>query len=372
MKPTEKVRVELGPRSYDIVVGDRLIENAGELIAAHLARPFVFIVTDEHVAKHHLDPLKKSLNAAGISSSEIVLPPGESTKNFTVLETLLSALLDAKVERSDTIIALGGGVVGDITGFAASILRRGISFVQIPTSLLAQVDSSVGGKTGINMPHGKNLVGSFHQPRMVLADVSVLDTLPERELKAGYAEIVKYGLINDAAFFSWLEEHGPAVLAGDAQAQIEAVVRSCQNKAAIVGRDEHEAGERALLNLGHTFGHALEAETGYSERLIHGEGVALGMVLAFELSRALGYQTNNDVARVRDHLTACAMPTRLTDIAGDPLEPDRLIDHIAQDKKVKDGRPTFVLATAIGEAFLCNTVDMNAVARVLEAEVTAN
>lgn len=371
MKPIETVRVELGPRSYDIVVGHGLLARAGDLIADQLSRPFAFIVTDEHVAKHHLDPLKASLRAADISSSELVLPPGEATKSFATLETVLSALLDAKVERSDTVIALGGGVVGDITGFAASILRRGISFIQIPTSLLAQVDSSVGGKTGINTPHGKNLVGSFHQPQMVLADVGALETLPERELKAGYAEVVKYGLIKDTAFFSWLEEHGPAVLGGDASARIEAVVRSCRNKAAIVGRDEHETGERALLNLGHTFGHALEAETGYSDRLIHGEGVSLGMVLAFELSRELGYLVNNDIARIRDHLNNCAMPTRLSDIVGAPLDPGRLVGHMAQDKKVKDGRPTFVLAKAIGEAFLCDTVDMNAVTRVLEAEIKA-
>ena len=372
MKFNETVRVELGPRSYDIVVGDGLTESAGDLIAAQLSRPFVFVVTDEHVAQHHLGRLKSSLQSAGIASNEILLPPGEATKSFATLETLLSALLDAKVERSDTLIALGGGVVGDVTGLAASLLRRGISFIQVPTSLLAQVDSSIGGKTSINMPHGKNLIGTFHQPKMVLADVGALNTLPKRELKAGYAEIVKYGLINDAPFFSWLEKHGHAVLSGDAGARIEAVVRSCQNKAAIVGRDEHETSERALLNLGHTFGHALEAETGYSDRLIHGEGVALGMVLAFELSRALGYQTNNDVARLRGHFTDCAIPTRLANIAGDPLDPANLIEHIAQDKKVKGGRPTFVLAKAIGEAFLCDTVEMNAVARVLEAEITGS
>lgn len=372
MKPTETVHVDLGPRSYDILVGGDLLASAGTIIAKQLSRPFVFIVTDEHVAKHHLEPLKESLRAAGISSNEEILPAGEGTKSFATLESLLSTLLDAKVERSDTIIALGGGVVGDITGFAASILRRGVPFIQIPTSLLAQVDSSVGGKTGINTGHGKNLVGSFHQPQMVIADVGVLKTLPERELKAGYAEVVKYGLIKDRSFFSWLEEHGTTVLAGDAESQVEAVARSCRNKAAIVGRDERETGERALLNLGHTFGHALEAETGYSDRLIHGEGVALGMLLAFELSRELGFQENNDIARVRDHFAECAMPTRLADIAGGPLNPGHLLAHMAQDKKVKDGRPTFVLAKAIGEAFLCDAVDMSAVERVLEAEIGAD
>lgn len=365
----ETVRVDLGSRSYDIVVAGGVLARAGEIIAPSLSRPVVFIISDENVAAHHLGPLKDALERSGITSSEMILPPGEATKTISWVEKVLSALLDAKVERGDTIIALGGGVVGDITGFAASILRRGVNFIQIPTTLLAQVDSSVGGKTGVNMPQGKNLVGSFYQPKMVLADVDLLATLAERERRAGYAEVVKYGLIRDPEFFAWLEEHGPGLLSGNGADLIAAVARSCRNKAEVVGEDEREGGVRALLNFGHTFGHALEAESGYSDRLVHGEGVAIGMTLALELSCRLGMLKADDVDRVRNHLRSAGLPTSPADIPGAPLSTDRLIERMLQDKKVKAGRATFVLANQIGSAVLSDDVDMTDVAAVLDAEL---
>lgn len=362
----ETVRVDLGPRSYDIIVGSGLLARTGEIIAPSLARPFVFILTDENVAAQYLAPLKDTLARSGITCDSMILPPGEATKTMSWVEKILSRLLDAKVERGDTILALGGGVVGDITGFAASILRRGVNFIQIPTTLLAQVDSSVGGKTGINMSQGKNLVGSFYQPGMVLADVELLATLPDRELRAGYAEVVKYGLIRDPEFFVWLEEHGAGLLSGDAAEQIAAIARSCRNKADIVAQDERESGVRALLNFGHTFGHALEVETGYSDRVIHGEGVAIGMTLAMQLSCALGMLTGDDVERARSHLRSAGLPTSPADIAGDPLSTERLVGHMLQDKKVKAGQTTFVLMEKIGTAVLSNDVDMDDVAAVLD------
>ena len=370
MTPVETLSVALGERSYDLRVGQGLVGNAGALLRDVLARPRAVIVTDQRVAALHLPALNQSLDQAGIEHQAVVLPPGEASKSFGQLETLLDRLLEAKVERHDTILALGGGVIGDLAGFAASVLRRGIDFVQLPTTLLAQVDSSVGGKTGINTRHGKNLFGSFHQPRLVLADVGVLDTLPRRELLAGYAEVVKYGLLGDATFFAWLERHGQALVEGNMAARREAVAVSCRAKAAIVGRDEHETGERALLNLGHTFGHALEAEHGFSDRLLHGEAVAIGMVLAFELSEALGQCPGQDVERVRRHLAMVGLPTSpaATQVG---ISAGRLYAHMLQDKKVRDGRTTFILVRGIGQAFISREVAERDVLRVLERELAA-
>ena len=352
----ESVTVDLGDRAYDILVGPDLITNAGTHIAPLLKRGRVVIVTDENVADRHLATLEKGLKAADIKSKAFILPAGEKTKNFDQLQSLLGDLLDAGVERGDLIIALGGGVIGDLTGFAASVLRRGVDFAQIPTSLLAQVDSSVGGKTGINVPQGKNLIGAFHQPRLVLADISALKTLPPRELRAGYAEVVKYGLIDDAPFFNWLEANVEKLIAGDPQALTKAIVKSCQSKARIVAQDEREGGVRALLNLGHTFGHALEAGTGFSDRLIHGEGVAIGMGLAFNLSAKLGLCSGQDATRATRHLEAAGLPTKLSDIPGDLPAPDRLIELMGQDKKVVDGALTFILTKGIGGAFITRNV----------------
>ena len=362
------VRVELGARSYDILIGAGVLSDAGAALKPVLSRPRTVIVTDEHVAAAHLPAVRDACAGAGIESDAIVLPPGEATKSFAQLERLCGELIDRKVGRDDIVLALGGGVIGDLAGFAAAILRRGVDFVQAPTTLLAQVDSSVGGKTAINVAQGKNLVGAFHQPRLVLADVGVLDTLPEREVLAGYAEVVKYGLLGDRDFFDWLEVNGPAVVAGDRAARIEAVARSCEAKARIVAADERESGERALLNLGHTFGHALEAEGGYDGRILHGEAVAIGMVQAFEMSARLGLCAGQDVERVRRHFEAVGLPRRPADrgLAGVPAE--RLVDHMAQDKKVRDGRLTFVLVRGIGEAFVTRDVEAPAVTAYLSGE----
>lgn len=353
----DRVTVDLGDRAYDILVGADLIATAGAHIAPLLKRGRVVIVTDENVAAHHLASLEKGLDAENIKSTAFVLPPGEQTKNFGQLQSLLSDLLNAEVERGDLVIALGGGVIGDLTGFAASVLRRGVDFAQIPTTLLAQVDSSVGGKTGINVPQGKNLIGAFHQPRLVLADISALQTLPPRELRAGYAEVVKYGLIDDAPFFNWLEANVDTLMAGDSEALTHAIVKSCQSKARIVAQDEREGGVRALLNLGHTFGHALEAATGFSDRLIHGEGVAIGMVMAFNLSAKLGLCSGQDANRAARHLETAGLPTKLSDIPGDLPGPQQLIDLMGQDKKVVDGTLTFILAKGIGGAFITRDVN---------------
>jgi 3-dehydroquinate synthase len=367
----DTVTVGLGDRSYDIIVGTGLLPRAGELIAPHLKRPRTFIVTDANVATLHLPALQRALSAAGIESAAHVLPAGEKTKSFGFLEELIGAMLDARLERRDRVIALGGGVIGDLTGFAASILRRGIGFIQVPTTLLSQVDSSVGGKTGINTRQGKNLVGTFHQPSLVLADTAVLDTLPRRELGAGYAEVLKYGLIRDVAFFDWLEAHGAEVMAGDPAARARAIATSCRAKAEVVAADEFETGDRALLNLGHTFGHALEAETGYSDRLLHGEGVAIGMVLAFELSARLGLCDRQAPVLVRSHLRRLGLPASPADIPGARLDARVLIGHMAQDKKVKDGKITFVLARGIGQAFLTSDVDAAAVEDMLNDALQA-
>ena len=370
--PVVAVPVSLGERSYEVLVGPGLIAEAGSRIVGALDARRVAIVTDEHVAALHLETLKASLAKAGLSAVEIVLPPGEGTKSFGQLESLLDRLLAARIERRDVVLALGGGVMGDLSGFAAAILRRGVEFVQVPTTLLAQVDSSVGGKTGINTAYGKNLVGAFHQPRLVLADIGALSSLPPRELKAGYAEVAKYGLIGDAPFFAWLEENGAAVLAGDPAARTHAVVTSVAAKAGVVSRDERETGERALLNLGHTFGHALEAATGFSDRLLHGEAVAIGMCLAFDLSAMLNLAPAEDAARVRRHLAAMGLPTRPSEIPGaaglgNALAPEALLDHMAQDKKVKAGRVTFILARGIGQAFITDRVELDQARAVLAA-----
>jgi len=357
--------VDLGPRSYDIVVGGGVIASAGERIRPLLAEPRAIVITDETVAGHWLEPLRESLEKAGIGHTAIVLEPGEQAKDYAHLERLTGELLDARVERSTALIALGGGVVGDLVGFCAAITLRGLDFIQVPTTLLSQVDSSVGGKTGINMPQGKNLIGAFHQPRLVLADTDTLKTLPRRELLAGYAEVVKYGLINDAEFFSWLEADGPAVIEGNAGAVRHAVLTSCKAKAAIVAADETEQGSRALLNLGHTFGHALEAKTGYGGGLNHGEAIAIGLSLAFDLSVRMGLCPPEDRDRVRAHLGAVGLPVGLKGLAGGDWSADELIGLMGQDKKVRAGRLTFVLARGIGEAFVTSDVNRDDVAAVL-------
>lgn len=360
------VPVALGERSYDIHIGGGQLANAGTLLRA-LKGPagHVPVVTDETVAGLYYSALAASLMEAGFSPLPIVLPPGEQTKSFPFLERLIDGLLSANVERGSMIVALGGGVIGDLTGFAAGVLKRGVDFVQIPTTLLSQVDSSVGGKTAINTPHGKNLVGVFHQPRLVIADTDVLSSLPKRELLGGYAEIVKYGLLGDSDFFSWLERLGEKALAGDAPAMTHAVAHSCAMKAAIVARDERETGDRALLNLGHTFGHGLEAVTGFSDRLIHGEGVALGCVLAFRLSEKLGFATAEDVARVEAHFAAAGLKTRIGQITGVKPGVDEILEHMRHDKKASGGRMTFILARGIGHAFISREVPEEAVRAVL-------
>lgn len=361
----ETVAVSLAERSYEIHIGAGLVAGAGALIAPLLRRKRVAVITDRSVAWRHLETLWAGLAAAGIEADAITLEPGEASKSLSALETVLDQLLDAKIERDDVVIAFGGGVIGDLAGFAAAVLRRGVRFVQIPTTLLAQVDSSVGGKTGVNARQGKNLIGAFHQPSLVIADIDMLATLPERELLAGYAEVVKYGLLGDFAFFEWLEQHGPAIKAGDPAAQIQAVKTSCEAKAAIVARDETERGDRALLNLGHTFGHALEAATGYSQRLLHGEGVAIGMGLAFQLSARMGLCPQEDPSRIHAHFSQLGMKSSLSDIAGDLPDADGLIALMGQDKKVQDGKLTFILARGIGQAFRTQEVDLDLVRRML-------
>ncbi|MHA1112942.1 MAG: 3-dehydroquinate synthase [Alphaproteobacteria bacterium] len=365
MTETRTVRVDLGPRGYDIHVGAGLIGRAGASIGPLLQAPRAIIVSDENVAPLYGEAVAGALARAGIEAETVTVPPGEGSKDFAHLERLIDTLLDARIERRTTLIALGGGVIGDLVGFAASIVLRGIDFVQIPTTLLAQVDSAVGGKTGINTRHGKNLVGSFHQPRLVLADTDLLDSLPRREFLAGYAEIVKYGLIGDPEFFTWLETHGPDLIEGDASARVHAVATSCRAKAAIVARDERETGARELLNLGHTFAHALEAETGLGGALRHGEAVAIGMIMAFDLSVTLGLCPTGDAARLARHLAAVGLPTSL-DTAGRRWSAPALLRHMAQDKKVRGGRVRFVLARGIGDAFIADDVPEEAVRTLLE------
>lgn len=348
------VRVAVPGRAYDVLVGPGLIRSAAELIAARLGDRRCAIVTDAHVADRHLGPLETSLTTARRHAGAVVLPPGEATKSFAELERLCERLLELRIERNDIVIALGGGVIGDLAGFAAGVLRRGVRCVQIPTTLLAQVDASVGGKTGINTAQGKNLIGTFHQPSLVLADLDALETLPPREMRAGYAEVAKYGLLGDAAFFAWLEQNGAAVLERQPGPLAAAVTRSVTMKAEIVARDETEAGDRALLNLGHTFGHALEAWAGYSDRLLHGEAVAIGLSLAFRFSERLRLCAPGTAGRVESHLAAAGLPTRIDQIPGSGRpSAAELVQLMGQDKKVRDGALTFILARGIGEAFVC-------------------
>jgi 3-dehydroquinate synthase len=357
MSPTT-VSVGLGTRAYDVLIGPGLIDGAGKLIAPLLKKPRVAVVTDSNVGDYHGERLAWVLEKAGISVDTIVVPAGEETKSWEGLSSLSAQMLALKLDRGDLIIAFGGGVVGDLAGFAASIYKRGIGFIQIPTTLLAQVDSSVGGKTAIDTPQGKNLIGAFHQPRLVLADLDVLATLPDREMHCGYAEVVKYGLLGDAAFFDWLEHNGPKVLARENQALVHAVGRSVEMKAQIVAEDEHETGRRALLNLGHTFGHALEAETGFGDELKHGEAVAAGCVLAFAFSAELGLCSPEDAQRAAAVFKAAHLPTTLDDLPRRSLPVDALIDHMAQDKKADGGKLTFILARSIGDAFVARDVDV--------------
>jgi 3-dehydroquinate synthase len=372
---TRTIRVELAGRSYDIAIGPGLIDQAGALSRPLLLAPKVTIVSDATVAPLYGARLAASFDKAGIKVTAVTVPAGESSKEFGAFGKLMNDLLDQRPDRRTTLVALGGGVVGDLTGFAASVLLRGVDFIQVPTTLLAQVDSSVGGKTGINTRHGKNLVGAFYQPRLVLADTDVLDTLPRRELLAGYAEVAKYGLIDDPAFFAWCEANGAGVLAGDAAKRTYAIEQSCRAKARIVAADERETTDlRALLNLGHTFGHALEAETGFGSDLLHGEAVGTGMAMAFDLSARLGLCPAADAERVRRHLGSVGLPMRLRAIGGDNRRnwaSSRLIDHMRGDKKAADGKLTFILARGIGKAFVSREVDEKVLRGLLDDAVAA-
>jgi 3-dehydroquinate synthase len=366
------VDVALGDRAYDIVIGRDVLASLGKRVAALRPGARTAVVTDRTVASYWLAKTEASLAEAGIATSHVIVEEGEGSKSYAVLQQVSEALISAKIERADLVVALGGGVVGDLAGFAAAVLRRGVDFVQVPTSLLAQVDSSVGGKTGINSPQGKNLIGSFHQPILVVADTAVLDTLSPRQFRAGYAEVAKYGLLGDEAFFAWLEKNHADIFAGSA-AREHAIATSCRAKAAIVARDERENGERALLNLGHTFGHALEAATGFSDRLFHGEGVAVGMVLAAEFSVQLGMIGAEDAVRVRRHLADVGLPTALQEIAGFAQEgladADALMSLMAQDKKVKRGRLTFILLEAIGRAVIAPDIEPSLVRDFLKKKL---
>jgi 3-dehydroquinate synthase len=369
------VHVALGARSYDIVIGRGLLASLGARIVALRPGAKAVIVTDDNVARHHLDPAEAALRHAGVASSRVIVPAGEASKSYRVFEQVCEAVIASRIERGDLAIALGGGVIGDLTGFVAAVVRRGLDYVQVPTTLLADVDSSVGGKTAIDSAHGKNLIGAFHQPILVLADTALLDTLPEREFRAGYAELVKCGLLGDADFFAWLEKNWRDVFAGGntsgSSAREHAIAESCRAKAAIVARDERETGDRALLNLGHTFGHALEAACGFSDRLLHGEAISAGMALAFEFSaRRQGLLPMAEAQRAIRHLAEVGLPTRLQDIPGPLPSVDQLMELIAQDKKVKRGMLTFILVRGIGAAFIEAGVDAREV-RVFLSEKLA-
>jgi 3-dehydroquinate synthase len=364
------IPVGLGERAYEVRIGPGLLDRAGQIAAPFLPRGRTVIVTDRNVCDHHGERLAVAFERAGIAVDVIALPPGEGTKSFDGLASLADQLLALELDRGDVITAFGGGVVGDLAGFAAAVYKRGIDFIQIPTTLLAQVDSSVGGKTAIDTARGKNLIGAFHQPRLVLADLDVLATLPPREVHAGYAEVVKYGLLGDAGFFAWLEAHGPRVTALEVEPLAHAVARSVEMKAEIVAEDEKEAGRRALLNLGHTFAHALEAETGYGEALLHGEAVGAGCALAFRFSALLGFCSDADAVRAERAIALGGLPTRLDQLVGAPFAADRLVAHMGQDKKAEGGRLTFILARGIGEAFVAKGVPAEDVRRFLIAEGT--
>jgi 3-dehydroquinate synthase len=363
------VNVALGTRSYDIAIGRGLLASLGARIAALRPGAKTIIVTDGNVARHHLEPAETALSHAGVATGHVIVPAGEISKSYRVFESVCESMIAMRIERDDLVVALGGGVVGDLAGFAASVVRRGVDYVQVPTTLLADVDSSVGGKTAIDSAHGKNLVGAFHQPILVLADTALLDTLPEREFRAGYAELVKYGLLGDADFFVWLEKNWREVFAGG-PAREHAIAESCRAKAAIVARDECEIGDRALLNLGHTFGHALEAACGFSDRLLHGEAIGAGMALAFEFSaRRQGLLPMAEAQRAIRHLAEVGLPTRLQDIPGPLPSVDQLMDLIAQDKKVKRGMLTFILVRGIGAAFIEAGVDAREVRVFLSEKI---
>ena len=371
MTTIQTVSVGLGERSYDIRVGPGLIENAGQQITSVIRGSRVFVITDSTVSRDWLDPLTRSLQASNIAITTAIVPPGESSKSFSQFEHICCRMLEDGVDRRTAVVALGGGVVGDLAGYCAASVMRGLDFIQIPTTLLAQVDSSVGGKTGINAPQGKNLVGAFYQPRLVLADTGTLDTLPKREVLAGYAEIVKYGLIRDAAFFEWLEQNGAGVIAGDETARISAIVESCRAKAAIVAADERESGLREVLNFGHTFGHALEAASGFDGTLLHGEAVSVGMLQALELSRRLGLCTQ-DKERVRAHLGAMGLVTQVADIPGAMgWDAEDLLAFMRRDKKARDGAIRFVLARGIGDAFMSDDVQTDTLRRMLQDDLSA-
>ncbi|KQT46822.1 3-dehydroquinate synthase [Methylobacterium sp. Leaf456] len=369
MSQPMRVNVPLNQgRDYDIRIGRGLLDEIG-IEARDLGARAAGIVTDETVAGLYGERVKASLEAAGLRCGLIMVPPGEASKSYAEFARVCDGLLSQKIERGDLVVALGGGVVGDLAGFAAASLRRGVRFIQAPTTLLSQVDSSVGGKTGINSPLGKNLIGAFHQPRLVLADTATLDTLSEREMRAGYAEVAKYGLIGDSDFFEWCEAHWSGIFSGGPERD-EAVARCCRSKAGVVVRDEREDGERALLNLGHTFGHALERLTAYdSARLVHGEGVAIGLALAFRFSARLGLCPGQDAGRVANHLALAGLPTRLQQVPGGAGDPDALLDAMAQDKKVRDGRLTFILARGIGQSFIAPDIDGAEVRAFLEDEL---
>lgn len=365
-----KVHVALGARAYDIVIGRGTLASLGQRTAALKPGAKAALVTDENVAGLHLAAARASLAAAGIAVTDIVVPPGEASKSFASFERVCEALIAAKIERGDVVIAFGGGVVGDLAGFAASVVRRGVDYIQVPTTLLAQVDSSVGGKTAIDSSYGKNLVGAFYQPILVVADTALLDTLPPREFHAGYAEVAKYGLLGDADFFGWLEKNAGEIFSGGA-AREHAIAVSCRMKADIVARDERENGDRALLNLGHTFGHALEAWAGFSDRLLHGESIAIGMALALEFSARHQLMRMADVERAIRHFSAVGLPTALSDIRGGAPGLDALMDLVAQDKKVKRGKLTFILARGIGAAFVAPDVDAQDVRAFLGEKLSA-
>lgn len=361
----ETLRVALGERSYDIIIGERLLNKAGVTILPLLKSKNVIIISDRNVARFYLHRLSNALEDAGIRYRSVIVPAGEATKSIHQFGELMEALLEQKPDRKTVLIALGGGVVGDLTGFAASVLLRGVEFIQIPTTLLSQVDSSVGGKTGINSKFGKNLIGAFHQPQLVLIDVATLTTLPPRELLAGYAEMLKYGLISDPEFFAWMETHAPALIAGDAALQTQAILKSCASKAQTVAADEKENGVRALLNFGHTFGHALESETGYGNTLLHGEAVAIGMIMAFAASVKLGICPPADLERVKAHYKAVGLPISPLDIRPD-WDVSALMEHFTHDKKTTDGRLTFILVRGIGKAFIQENVDKAFIRQLLE------
>ena len=371
MTSMRRIEVGLGRRSYDIVAGPGLIERAGDHLLPVLRRRHIAVVTDDNVAAQHLPRLAAGLTAAGIEFVTVVLPPGEATKSFRYLENLLTRLLEAGLDRGSCILALGGGVIGDLAGFAAAVLLRGIDYVQIPTTLLAQVDSAVGGKTAIDTPQGKNQIGAFHQPRLVLADTTALTTLPDRELRAGYAEVAKYGLIDRPDFFGWLEENSVRVLAREDDALAHAIAVSCEAKAGVVAADEREVGRRALLNLGHTFGHAFEAETGFGEALLHGEAVSLGMVLAFRMSVRLGLCPPEDLVRMRAHLAGAGLPIDPPGANASQARRDALMERMRRDKKTEAGHIVLVLARGIGRAFVHREVGEDALVTLLDEALAA-